>query len=579
MQRLRSFSIKTTRILVFSFTIPSSLLFCFLFSFWVLNTTPSGLTESYPHLSGDPGTIKAKAFADSGVTLFVNGSKDGILGGTPFKEAGNFSVEALDLGKEGESGILVDAPVGEAGGSSGEALDSIDDGKVAIFNDVHWKGIINSSDEALHSVNERKNSDLAVVDLRKSSQVSQEGLDSGAPRADGKSNEFDAQRVKNEKFLAKNLIRDAKSYNASGEKTSSVGETIEGEGANTCDVSHGRWVFDESYPLYTSSSCPFIDEGFNCEANGRMDKDYMNWRWQPYNCNISRLNPIEMLELIRGKRLVFVGDSINRNQWESMLCLLQGALSDPRRVYEAHRRRITKDRGIYQFKFPDYQCSVEYYVTHFLVHESKARVRQRRVKTLRIDTIDRSSSKWRGADILVFNTAHWWSHHKTKAGVNYYQEGDQVLPHLDVSTAFRKALMTWASWVDQHVAPGKTRVFFRTSAPSHFSGGEWNSGGHCRESTQPLNDTSGRQISEKNMILEQVVKQMKTPVTILNITNLSGLRIDGHPSIYGRKPESGSPTGIQDCSHWCLPGVPDTWNELLYFHLLSRQIPVSTSQQ
>jgi hypothetical protein len=20
----------------------------------------------------------------------------------------------------------------------------------------------------------------------------------------------------------------------------------------------------------------------------------------------------------------------------------------------------------------------------------------------------------------------------------------------------------------------------------------------------------------------------------------------------------------QDCVHWCLPGVPDTWNELLY---------------
>jgi hypothetical protein len=24
------------------------------------------------------------------------------------------------------------------------------------------------------------------------------------------------------------------------------------------------------------------------------------------------------------------------------------------------------------------------------------------------------------------------------------------------------------------------------------------------------------------------------------------------------------------CSHWCLPGVPDTWNELVYSFLLLR---------
>lgn len=55
-----------------------------------------------------------------------------------------------------------------------------------------------------------------------------------------------------------------------------------------CDVTHGRWVYDESYPLYTNNSCPFIDEGFRCEANGRSDRDYMKWRWQPYDCDLPR---------------------------------------------------------------------------------------------------------------------------------------------------------------------------------------------------------------------------------------------------------------------------------------------------
>ncbi|XP_042516662.1 protein trichome birefringence-like 6 [Macadamia integrifolia] len=348
------------------------------------------------------------------------------------------------------------------------------------------------------------------------------------------------------------------------------GQRIEAK-KSECDVTNGKWVFDENYPLYTNISCPFIDEGFNCQANGRWDRDYMKWRWQPHECNIPRFDAVKMLELIRGKRLVFVGDSINRNQWESMLCLLRGAITDPKRVYETHGRRITKERGYYSFKFVDYQCTVEYYVTHFLVHESKARVGRKRVQTLRIDTIDRGSSRWRGADILVFYTAHWWNHYKTKAGVNYYQEGDQVHPYLEALTAFRRALMTWASWVDKHINPRKTQVFFQSSVPSHFRGGQWNSGGHCGEAIRPLNDTLHVNYPARNVIVEEVIQQMKTPVTFLNVTGLSEYRIDGHPSVYGRKQAKSNPSRAQDCSHWCLPGVPDIWNELLYFYLQSRQ--------
>ncbi|RAL42061.1 hypothetical protein DM860_011844 [Cuscuta australis] len=343
-------------------------------------------------------------------------------------------------------------------------------------------------------------------------------------------------------------------------------------GGVVCDVANGKWVFDESYhPLYSDVSCPFIDEGFSCQSNGRTDQEYLKWSWQPRDCSIPRFNATHMLELMRGKRLVFVGDSINRNQWESMLCLLMGAIKDQKKVYETRGRRITKGKGDYSFKFVDYKCMVEFYVTHFLVRESKVRMGRKRRQTLRIDAIDKGSSRWRGADILVFNTAHWWSHHKTRAGRYYYQEGDQVHGHLDVSTAYRRALMTWASWVDTNINPAKTRVFFRTSSPSHFNGGQWNSGGHCREASRPLREESYiSSYSEKNVIVEEVIRGMRSPVTVLNVTGLSGYRIDGHPSVYGRRPTGGinsSSAGVQDCSHWCLPGVPDTWNQILYYYL------------
>lgn len=74
-------------------------------------------------------------------------------------------------------------------------------------------------------------------------------------------------------------------------------------------------------------------------------------------------------------------------------------------------------------------------------------------------------------------------------------------------------------------------------------------------------------------VFESVIKEMKTPVSYLNVTRLTDYRKDGHPSVYRKHlsdAEKKSPLKYQDCSHWCLPGVPDSWNELLYAELLRK---------
>ena len=59
-------------------------------------------------------------------------------------------------------------------------------------------------------------------------------------------------------------------------------------------------------------------------------------------------------------------------------------------------------------------------------------------------------------------------------------------------------------------------------------------------------------------------------LAILNVTQMTAQRKDGHLSVYLR-PSGPVPLHRQDCSHWCLPGVPDTWNELLYAVFMKRQ--------
>ncbi|XP_038903005.1 protein trichome birefringence-like 6 [Benincasa hispida] len=522
MERQRSFVVKPTRFLVFTFIISSFIIFISFISLWIVNNSPAR-PENF---------------------LFFNRT-------TPVTVSFFRPVNLQTVNSFGRNFSRTDAITTH-------------------LVDAHLRKSENLSTHLKKPDNVTGYGGIPVPDEQRKEDAAEEGRNDGG----GDGNTTEVRPSGGESLVKKVEVRlpiseriEKKDVKISLEKLKSPNKIVRTE-SHQCDLTKGKWVYDESNPIYSNSSCPFIDEGFDCEGNGRMDLNYKKLKWQPQDCGAYRFNATKMLELIRGKRLVFVGDSINRNQWESMLCMLFVAIKDPRKVYETHGRRITKKKGNYSFKFVDYKCTVEFYVSHFLVHEDKARLGRRRIQTLRIDTIDRGSSRWRGADVLVFNSAHWWSHYKTKSGINYYQERDQVLPRLDVDIAFRRALTTWATWVDKYIDTKKTRVFFRSSAPSHFRGGQWNSGGHCREATEPLNETSSLH-PEKNVIVEDVISQMKTPVTLLNITGLSDFRIDGHPSVYGKSflNRKLSSRGGEDCSHWCLPGVPDTWNELLYFHL------------
>ncbi|KAJ9549295.1 hypothetical protein OSB04_021838 [Centaurea solstitialis] len=346
-----------------------------------------------------------------------------------------------------------------------------------------------------------------------------------------------------------------------------------------CDLFSGKWVHDNhSYPLYKELQCPYITGEFACGQHGRMDSDYQQWRWQPHACNLPRFDGKEILEKLRGKRIIFVGDSVNRNQWVSMVCMLQSVIP-----IEKTTLQKVGNVSLITFKALEYNVSVDFYWAPLLVesnadHPSMHKTNDRIV---RIESIEKHAKNWVNADVLVFNSYLWWRMPELKILNGSFEDSKQY-NIVDSHHGYGMVLEVWSNWLYTHINHTRTRSYFMSMTATHLRANEWGKKGvqNCFNETTPImKDKFWESGSDSKMmrILESSLSKLKAKgvtVQMVNISQLTQYRKDAHPSIHRmyNSPLTTTqllkPSSYADCTHWCLPGVPDVWNEILLAYIL-----------
>ncbi|KAL5660002.1 hypothetical protein ACJX0J_027127, partial [Zea mays] len=280
-----------------------------------------------------------------------------------------------------------------------------------------------------------------------------------------------------------------------------------------CNWSTGRWVYDN----------------VACDKYGRKDVMYQHWRWQPHGCDLPRFDAIRLLEKLRNKRLVFVGDSLNRNQWVSLVCMVEISIPDSR--HKMH----TFNGSLISFKALEYNATIDLYWSPLLLESNSDDPLVHRVehRIIRADRIEKHASAWRDANIIIFNSYVWWRKHKAdmrmKVMYGSFESGDARLDEVEMIDGFEIALKKLTEWLGENIDKNKTRIFFAGSSPSHSWASNWGgeNSNKCLNETEPIYKVGYKAATTDYSMMEKAKSYFGTleekgiHIQILNITELS----------------------------------------------------------
>lgn len=340
-----------------------------------------------------------------------------------------------------------------------------------------------------------------------------------------------------------------------------------------CNLAKGTWVIDDSRPLYSGFGCKqWLSSMWACRLTQRTDFEYEKLRWRPKSCEMEEFTGVKFLKRMQNKTLAFIGDSLGRQQFQSLMCMVTGGKDRPDVLDVGHEYGLVQSRGSarpdgWAYRFPDTNTTILYYWSASLCDLTP--INPSAPATDYAMHLDRPpaflSHFLPRLDVIVLNTGHHWNRGKLKANRWVMYVGG--VPNTNRKTATiggakNFTIHSIVSWVNSQLPKyPHVKAFYRSISPRHFFNGDWNTGGTC-DNTTPLSE--GKEVLQDESSDYDAARAVRgTSVKLLDITALSQLRDEGHISRYSIK----ATPGVQDCLHWCLPGVPDTWNEILFAQL------------
>ncbi|CAF2136854.1 unnamed protein product [Brassica napus] len=338
-----------------------------------------------------------------------------------------------------------------------------------------------------------------------------------------------------------------------------------------CNYAKGKWVVDNHHrPLYSGSHCKqWLASMWACRLMQRTDFAFERLRWQPKDCSMEEFEGSKFLKRMQNKNLAFVGDSLGRQQFQSMMCMITGGKERPDVLDVGPEFGfITPEGGGrpngWAYRFPETNTTVLYHWSSTLCDIQPLNISD--PLTEHAMHLDRPPAFLRQylhkISVLVMNTGHHWNRGKLNGNrwvmhLNGLPNANKKLAALGNAKNF--TIHSTVGWVSSQLPrhPG-LKAFYRSLSPRHFVGGEWNTGGSCNNTT-PM--SIGKEVLQEESSDYSAGHAVKgTGVKLLDITALSHIRDEGHISRFSLSASK----GVQDCLHWCLPGVPDTWNEILF---------------
>ena len=283
------------------------------------------------------------------------------------------------------------------------------------------------------------------------------------------------------------------------------------------------WIHDDGLlksilpRYYACVSAGVVDPRENCVS---VNLSYANWAL----VDVPRVfDSKSFLSEFANKRFAFLGDSLTRNQVQSLVCLLS----------DTFYFRTSTPYGN-KFTWPLFNFSLDEVRTRYLVSSDNPEVFNSSL--IDVTVPGPHISYVAQHDILVLASFQFW--HESEMG------------------AAHSAYRTVAQTLDK-VKKKDGVVLWRTMSPNHFLASPTEQGrGSCNRTLPSDISSYKHSFCEVNPNVETRNENMKAAVSefpgqfIWDVTSYSYQRPDAHPVDLRN----------MDCLHWCLPGVPDWWN-------------------